>query len=577
MPKRQSAIARLWHGATSRTGIRKIRLASGLTLFTYVSLHLLNHSLNNISIAAAEDGLRLQKLLWQTWAGGLVLYTALVTHMLLGLWAFYERRHFGWTRAEVTQVALGLSIPPLLCNHVFVTRISLALFGTEKGYAQELYSFWVKNPDQGVQQFAVLIVAWIHGCIGVYFWLRLKPWFARWSAVLLCAAVVLPMLAALGFFQGGRTVLALAHDPAWLAANTAPWQVGTPAHNAALHDWRQATNAGFAVLFLLTLVARGVRAWRERHGGSIRITYPDGHVVRVPRGFSVLEASRSAGIPHASLCGGRARCSTCRIRVVASAGAVPPPLAGEQAVLERSHVQGSVRLACQLRPIADIAVVPLLPPGSPGIKRRPPATAWPGEERFIVVLVADMRDSTRLAATRLPFDTVFVIDRFLAAISEAVIAAGGRANHFTGDGLIAAFGLRCTPREASRQALAAVAAIGRGVAALNQALLGEIAEPIRFGVGVHGSVAVIGEIGFAESRVLTTVGDPANVASRLEALSKTFQCEAVVSEAVCRLSGLDLGHLPLAEAEVRGRAAPVAVRTVRHAAALMDAPLTAAE
>jgi adenylate cyclase len=388
--------------------------------------------------------------------------------------------------------------------------------------------------------------------------------------------VVLPVLALLGFYQGGRSVLALASDPAWKAANTAPWQVGLPAQNAALHHWRQITNAVFAAMFLATLGARGVRAVRERRGGSVRITYPGGQVVRVPRGFSVLEASRTAGIPHASLCGGRARCSTCRVRVVASGGGVPPPSAGERVVLSRNNVQGAIRLACQLRPTADIAVVPLLPPSSPAIARRPPATAWPGEERFIVVLVADLRDSTRLAATRMPFDALFLIDRFLTAVGEAVVQAGGRANHFTGDGLISAFGVACGPPEACRQALAAVAAIGRNIAALNQALIGEMAEPLRFGLGVHGSVAVVGEIGFADSRVLTTLGDPANVATRLEALCKTYHCEAVVSEPVCRLSGLDLAHHPLVQAEVRGRAAPLAVRTIARATALTEAPAAVA-
>ena len=565
-------VSRAWRRAIGGIGVRRLRLASGLTLFAYVSLHLLNHALNNVSVATAEAGLLVQKFLWQGWAGGVVLYAALGTHMLLGLWAFYERRHFGWTRSEVAQVALGLSIPPLLCNHVYVTRVSLELFGTQKGYAQELLSFWVKSPELGVQQVVVLIVAWLHGCLGVFFWLRLKRWFPAAMPTLLCAAVLLPVLALLGFFQGGRTVLALARDPAWLAANAAPWQVGLPAQNAALHAWRQETNAVFAAMFLVTLAARGVRAWRERHGGTIRITYPGGQVARVPRGFSVLEASRSAGVPHASVCGGRARCSTCRVRVVGTAGALPPPSAGERAVLARSDVRGAVRLACQLRPTGDIAVVPLLPAGSASIGRRPPATPWPGEERFIVVLVVDMRDSMRLAATRMPFDAVFVIDRFITAIAGAVIEAGGRANHFTGDGLISAFGVACPPREACRQALAAVAGIGRNVAALNHALLGEMAEPIRFGIGVHGSVAVVGEIGFAETRVLTTLGDPANVASRLEQLCKTFHCEAVLSEPVCRQSGLDLGHLPLVQADVRGRPAPLAVRTVTRADALLDAP-----
>jgi adenylate cyclase len=550
------------HSALHGIVVRRIRLATGLTLFTYISLHLVNHSLGNLSVPAMEAGLVLQKLLWQGVLGTLALYIALTTHLSLGLWAFYERRHFGWTASEVVQVVLGLSIPPLLCNHVYVTRISLAVFGTEKGYAQELYSFWVKSPDLGVQQVIVLIVAWIHGCIGVYFWLRLKPFFARAMPFLLCAAVILPMLALLGFFQGGRTVLALASDPAWQKANLTPGQVGLSAQNAALHQWRTWSNLGGVGLFGCVLLARGARSWRERRGSTIRIAYPDGRSARVPRGFSVLEASRAARVPHASVCGGRARCSTCRVRVVAGGLAVPPASPGEQAVLDRVAADPGVRLACQLRPLGDIAVVPLLPPqrGTALMHRTPGRRT--GEERFIVAVMVDMRNSVRLAETRMPFDAVFIIDRFVTAVGDAVTHAGGRVNHFTGDGLIATFGLHCTPEPACRQAIAGLIAIGRNVAALNTVLAGEMDEPILFGVGVHGGTAVVGEIGYAESRVFTTLGDASNVASRLEALCKEFACEAVISEEVCRLSGLGLTALPLHEAAVRGRTAPLALRTV---------------
>ena len=111
-----------------------------------------------------------QKLMWQGMAGRRSCSTRRsATHILLGLWAFYERRHFGWTRTEVVQLVLGLSIPPLLMQpRLFVTRISLDCYGTQKGYAQELYRSG-SRAELGVQQVAVLIVAWIHGCIGVYF------------------------------------------------------------------------------------------------------------------------------------------------------------------------------------------------------------------------------------------------------------------------------------------------------------------------------------------------------------------------------------------------------------------------
>src|SRR3978361_1284377 len=115
--------------------IRTLRLVTGLTLFTYIGTHLLNHALGNVSIAAMEDGLLIQKWIWQGVLGTAALYSALATHFCLGLWAFYQRRHFGWTRTEVTQLALGLCIPFLLMNHLFATRIALAQFGLEKGYA----------------------------------------------------------------------------------------------------------------------------------------------------------------------------------------------------------------------------------------------------------------------------------------------------------------------------------------------------------------------------------------------------------------------------------------------------------
>jgi adenylate cyclase len=552
--------------------IRTLRLVTGLTLFTYIGTHLLNHSLGNISIPAMEAGLLIQKWIWQGVLGTIALYAALATHFCLGLWAFYQRRHFGWTRTEVTQLALGLCIPLLLMNHLFVTRIALAQFGLQKGYAQELYSFWVAAPETGVLQVSVLIVAWIHGCIGIYLWLRLKRFFEHARPALLCAAIMLPVLALLGFYQGGRTMLALAHDPAWRAANLNPWQVGRPAENALLLLERNVSLLTFVGLLVFVLLARCVRAVRERFGGIIRVTYPDGRSARIPKGFTVLEASRSARIPHANVCGGRARCSTCRIRVIAGSGRIPPPSDVELAVLEKVGAGPLVRLACQLRPENDIAVVPLLPPHWSAATLRTSTFPRPGEERFIVVMVVDMRNSSRLAATRLPFDVVFIIDRFINVVGAGITQAGGVANHFTGDGLMATFGLNCGAGQACRQAVHALGLIGRNVAALNRVLAADMAETIAFGVGVHGSNAVVGEVGYAQSRVFTTLGDAANVAARLESACKDFGCEAVVSQTVLDLSLYPQVLFHRHDLTVRGRDASLVVHTIDRIEVLHDVP-----
>ena len=126
--------------------LRQIRLATGSCFSLYVTLHFANHALGNISVGAMESGLAIQKLIWQSLPGAVILYASLLTHMSLGFWALYERRRFRWTRLEATQLILGLSIPFLLANHVIGTRVALSQFGLEKGYAQELVSFWVGSP-----------------------------------------------------------------------------------------------------------------------------------------------------------------------------------------------------------------------------------------------------------------------------------------------------------------------------------------------------------------------------------------------------------------------------------------------
>ena len=149
----------------------------------------------------------------------------------------------------------------------------------------------------------------------------------------------------------------------------------------------------------------------------------------MPQGLSLLEASLRNGVPHAHVCGGPGRCSTCRIRILYDLRNLPPMSAAERTVLERAGAGVGVRLACQLRPIRDIAFA------RPCFLRtqrwRRSNRSWPagaGDERYLVVMFVDMPGSTRLAKGRLPFDTVFVINQFLNAVSRAVVAVDGWPN-----------------------------------------------------------------------------------------------------------------------------------------------------
>jgi adenylate cyclase len=547
--------------------LRQIRLATGLVLFTYVTLHFANHALGNISVGAMESGVAIQKLIWRSPLGTTILYLSLLTHMGLGFWALYARRHFRWTRLEASQLVLGLAIPFLLADHVIGSRVSFSQFGIDKGYAEELLKFWVRSPVSGALQAILLLTVWIHGCLGLHFWLRLKPFYPRVRGLLLSIAVLLPALALLGFYQGGKQTLEAVEDPAWRAQHTTPDRIGAEAQNAVLLDERTRTLAFLATALALTFFARGVRHWRERRAGSIRLTYPD-RTIRAARGFSVLEASLINNIPHAHVCGGRGRCSTCRIRVLSDIGALPAPSAAEQSVLERVHAAPGVRLACQLRPTEDIAFVPMLSPQATTVDAYRSGSAYSGVERYVVIMFVDMRGSSRLAEGRLPFDTVFVINQFLSAVSSAVLGAGGEPNQILGDGLLALFGMGARPEIACRQAIVACAAIAARVETLNRALAYALLEPIRFGIGVHAGVTIAGNIGYDRHAQFTVIGDAVNVAARLEELTKTFACEVIMSEEVYERAGFGPDDLPAHDVAPRGREAGMKARSAVRAADL---------
>ncbi len=551
------------------TGLRQIRLASGVVLFAYLVSHFLNHSLGNISIEALATGVHIHTAFWQFLPVAIVFYTACLVHTALGIWALYQRREFGWKAVEPLQLVLGLSVPMLIVAHIVGVRLGQTLFGHEKLYPQELYVFFVASPARLWTMLAVLVIAWVHGCIGLYFWLRMRAFFKRAAPFLLAAAVLVPTLAMLGIYQGGRSVVDDNGDADWRAANLSQRQLGTTAQQNVLDRITGGLTIGYLGLLGLVLLAKGARAIHERRGGMLNLSYGNGRTVRVPKGLSVLEASLRNNVPHASVCGGRARCSTCRIRIIGDCTALPEPSQREAFVLGRvGTADPSIRLACQLRPTTDLSFFQLFLPHATSAGSQASNPTRVGQERYLVSMFVDMRGSTKLAEKRLPFDTVFIVNRFLGAVSQAVIESGGRPNQFVGDGMLALFGLTTGRQEACRQALKAAAMIAANVDELNQFLSHDLREPIRFGIGIHGGEVIVGDIGYRDHMVFTALGDAVNVAARLQDMTKSLACEAVISDEVRATAGLPADALPEQEVAIRGRNEPMIVRTVAATRAL---------
>src|SRR3954467_9406337 len=188
-------------------GVRQVRLACGLVLFAYLVSHFLNHALGNISMDALAAGLTYHTGFWQFLPVAIGFYTAALVHTGLGIWALYERRQFRWKAIEPLQLVLGLSIPALVITHLVGVRLGQTLFGHEKLYPQVFFAYWILWPYKIWLMLAVMTIAWVHGCIGLYFWLRMKAFYQNAAPYLLAAAVLVPTLAALGVYQGGRSVL----------------------------------------------------------------------------------------------------------------------------------------------------------------------------------------------------------------------------------------------------------------------------------------------------------------------------------------------------------------------------------
>src|SRR4051794_6313885 len=354
--------------------VRQVRLACGMILFAYLVSHFLNHALGNISIDALATGVHYHGAFWQFLPVAIVFYGAALVHTGLGVWAFYERRQFRWKAIEPLQLVLGLTIPALVIAHIAGVRLGQTLFEQQKLYPQVLYAYWVVWPYKILQMFAVLLIAWIHGCIGLYFWLRMKAFYKRAAAFLLAAAVLVPTLAMLGLYQAGRTVVAVSEGGQWKADNLSQNEVGTPAEQQVLESIVDYFLICYFGLIGLVVLARGVRALAERRAGMINLSYGNGRTVRVPKGLSILEASLRYNVPHPRVWGGprslldlpnpRDRRSSFLAGAFGARGVCPQPRRGDRPfdpsgmptqARERSFVLPAIRASVGIGAVAGFA------------------------------------------------------------------------------------------------------------------------------------------------------------------------------------------------------------------------------
>ena len=547
--------------------VGRLRLWSGYVLFFYVVTHLLNHALGLISLRVLEAGRVWFVFIWHNPLGQIVLYGALFGHFCLALWSLYRRRALRLSRWEWAQWILGILVVPLAAIHIVGTRLAHELYGVNAGYPWVLGSLVAGGWEGIARQFSLPFVVWLHACIGLHFAWRLKPWYRDWLPYLYAFALLVPVAGITGAAIALRDMADLAQRPGFLEALFERAHIPKPDQVDNLYAIAHHLEIGALVFLVMALAARPLRDLWERRAGVVRLDYGERKSVTQPAGLTILEMSRIAGIPHASVCGGRGRCSTCRVRIGGDdRGRLPPASPEEEKVLARVGAPANVRLACQLRPPpGHYRVTPLLPASAGPIEayRRQPQAH--GGEHYVALLFADIRGFTSISEDKLPYDVVFLLNRYFRATGQAIEAAGGRLDKFIGDGVMAIFGLTTEPKIACLQALDAARRMALALDDLNEALSGDLDLPLRIGIGLHAGPAIVGEMGYERAAQITAIGDTVNTASRLESLTKDLAVELVVSQELLDTAGVTLKEAPRHEVEIRGRQGRLAVRAITRA------------
>ncbi len=553
---------------------QKLRLWSGLVLMTYVVFHYVNHALGNISLQAMDWMLIWQVWIWQSLPGTLLLVGAMFIHVVLVIWKLVTRKTFRLPVWEWLQVTFGLLIPYLLVTHVIAMRSPVQDIGIFIDYGIALGLMW---PVSAVAQNFLLLITWLHGCLGLHFWLRLHTWYKIYIGYFAFLAAIIPALAMTGWINAAR----LNVSQLQLLSNNNPEKVEE--HNNTIGtiiglvlpkvEAGRNTVIGLGILLVAILVIYQLALRQKKR---VKIDYGDDKIITTFPGNSILEISRQAGIPHMSVCGGRARCSTCRTLILSGKENLQAKTGAESKLLDRLNAEDSIRLACQARVTGNVSLRPLVQAQDQNfVSNTADPLGW-GVERQVAILFLDIRGFSRISEKSLPYDVVFILNSFFGEVTSAIENNGGYVDKFMGDGMMALFGLASDEITASKNAIKAAIDCVEAAGNVSRMLTQHLAEPIRIGIGVHVGDAIIGRIGKTSDQDtpsrLTAIGDSVNISARLEQATKEFETALVISTKTAEFAGLDdVKRFGITtDINVRNISRPVKILAVKDLAKLKD-------
>ncbi len=250
--------------------------------------------------------------------------------------------------------------------------------------------------------------------------------------------------------------------------------------------------------------------------------------------MSLLDVSIENQIPHIHECGGNGRCTTCRVRVLGGMQNLSPPTQQERDIARARKWDPTIRLACQCYVKGDAQIQRLIWSNSEiAMLQKETVPEGIGEERPIVILTCDMRNFTSLTSENFNFDMVHLLNRFFTTLGDPILMNNGIIYQYVGDEIVALFGTSGGTRaqnsiDAIRAGLGMLYALER----LNQIELKDFDTTFQIGIGIHFGEAYLGHVGHPKFRQFTVIGDPINVAKRIEEKTKTTEENLLISENV---------------------------------------------
>jgi class 3 adenylate cyclase/nitrite reductase/ring-hydroxylating ferredoxin subunit len=261
---------------------------------------------------------------------------------------------------------------------------------------------------------------------------------------------------------------------------------------------------------------------------------PDNVEFEVLPGQSLLDGALGSGVAFTHACGGRAKCSTCRIWVEDGLEGCGRRNELESAMADRLGLTDEVRLACQLRPENDLQVRRLVIDETDLMMcsqlDRAVATRT-GEAKDVTIFFSDVSDFTSISERLSPYDVMYLLNRYYVQVGDIIERNGGFIDKFVGDGLMAVFGIDNQPN-APLRAVSSALDILAAVDQMKPFFKSMYDADFDIRIGLHYGEAVLGSLGSIGHERLTAIGDVVNVASRVEAANKDAGTRLLISDAL---------------------------------------------